>query len=140
MVYRALFHVCFVVVVFVLAAIISMAAYTAFMGSLTVAFLWAFGVLEAVHLGLVLRGQFRHKNRALLINNLLFVLLLGVSGYVVYFYANLNSWRDPVENTIVFRTFAYFFDNIFLINLGIFIGNFWFLCRNLLLWSFRAGN
>ncbi len=138
MLYKALFHLSYVIVSFVAAAIFAMAMYTFEIGKLTISFYSAFALLEGLHIFFIVQKQFSVKKRALLLNNIHFIVLVLVSVFVVYFYANMNSWRNNGDNSIEFRAFSYFFDNIFLINLGIFIANFWFLCRNLLLWSFKA--
>jgi len=138
MTYKALFHLCYVIVSFVTAAIFAMAMYTFELGKLTLSFYGAFVLLEGVHIALVFSKQFQQKQRSLLINNIIFTVLAIISVSVIYLYANLNSWRNEGDNSIEFRVFSYFFDNIFLVNLVFFIANFWFLCRNLIIWWFKG--
>ncbi|RYU92697.1 hypothetical protein [Emticicia agri] len=137
MLYKALFHCCYVIISFVTAAIFAMAMYTFELGKLTLSFYAAFALLEGLHIVFVVQKQFRQKQRALLLNHIHFIVMAIVSLFVLYFYSNLNSWRNAGDNSIEFRTFSYFFDNIFLINFAFFFVNFWFLCRNLIIWSFR---
>jgi uncharacterized membrane protein len=136
--YKALYHLCYILVSFVTAAIFAMAMYTFELGKLTISFYSAFALLEGLHILFAVQKQFQQKQKALMLNNIHFIILALVSVFVVYFYANLNSWRNTGDNSIEFRTFSYFFDNIFLVNLSIFIVNFWFLCRSLLIWSFKT--
>lgn len=136
--YKALFHLCYVIVSFVTAAIFAMAMYTFELGKLTLSFYGAFALLEGTHIVLVLIKQFQQKQRVLLINNSVFTILALMSVAVIYLYANLNSWRNEGDNSIEFRVFSYFFDNIFLVNLVFFITNFWFLCRSLIIWWFKG--
>lgn len=136
--YKALFHLCYVIVSFVTAAIFAMAMYTFELGKLTLSFYGAFALLEGTHIALVFSKQFQQKQRSLLINNIIFTVLALISVSVIYLYANLNSWRNEGDNSIEFRVFSYFFDNIFLVNLVFFIANFWFLCRNLIIWWFKG--
>ncbi|MFD2522224.1 hypothetical protein [Emticicia soli] len=136
--YKALFHLCYVIISFVIAAIFAMAMYTFELGKLTLSFYGAFALLEGTHMALVLSKQFQQRQRVLLINNIIFLLLVLMSVSVIYLYANLNSWRNEGDNSIEFRVFSYFFDNIFLVNLVFFIANFWFLCRNLIIWWFKG--
>jgi uncharacterized membrane protein len=138
MLYKALFHIAYVIVSFVSAAIFAMAMYTFELAKLTTSFYSAFALLEGLHLLFVVQKQFKEQRKALMLNNIHFILLAVMSLFVIYFYSNLNAWRNNGDNSIEFRAFSYFFDNIFLINLTFFIANFWFLCRNLLLWSFKA--
>lgn len=136
--YKALFHLCYVIISFVIAAIFAMAMYTFALGKLTLSFYGAFALLEGTHIALILSKQFQQKQRVLLINNIIFILLALMSVLVIYLYANLNSWRNEGDNSIEFRVFSYFFDNIFLVNLVFFIANSWFLCRNLIIWWFKG--
>lgn len=138
--YKPLYHLCYIIISFIAAAIFAMAMYTFEWGKLTISFYAAFALLEGLHIVFLVRKQFQQKQRALMLNNIHFIVLAIVSAFVVYFYANLDSWRNAGDNSIEFRTFSYFFDNIFLINFVVFFVNFWFLCRNLLLWSFNAVN
>lgn len=133
MLYRILFHTCWLIVSFVIAAIVAMALYTYEAARVSRSFWVAFGVLEMLHGVLLWRGQFSRKQSALRLHNLHFILLALVACFVVYFYANVGSYRNDGDNSIEFRYFSYFFDNIFLVNLGIFIANLWFLCRWLLI-------
>jgi hypothetical protein len=135
--YKALYHLCYLIISFVAAAIFAMAMYTFEWGKLTISFYAAFALLEVLHIGLVVRKQFQQQQRALMLNNIHFIVLAVVSTSVFYLYSNLDSWRNAGDNSIEFRTFSYFFDNIFLVNFAVFFINFWFLCRNLLLWSFK---
>lgn len=137
MLYKTLFHISYVIVSFVSAAIFAMAMYTFELGKLTISFYSAFALLEGLHILFAAQKQFKDKQRALMLNNIHFIVLAVVSLFVYYFYANMNNWRNIGENSIEFRAFSYFFDNIFLINLAFFIANFWFLCRNFLLWGFK---
>ncbi|GAB3513076.1 hypothetical protein GCM10027442_25580 [Emticicia fontis] len=114
-----------------------MAMYTFEWGKLTISFYAAFALLEGVHIGLALSKQFQQKQRALMLNNIHFIVLAIVSVSVIVLYANLDSWRNNGDNSIEFRAFSYFFDNIFLVNFVVFIINFWVLCRNLLVWGFK---
>jgi uncharacterized membrane protein len=137
MLYKALFHIAYVIVSFVSAAIFAMAMYTFELAKLTISFYSAFALLEGLHIFFVVKKQFKDKRKALMLNNIHFIVLAVVALFVIYFYANMNAWRNIGDNSIEFRAFSYFFDNIFLINLAFFIANCWFLCRNLLLWSFK---
>ncbi|PLK44416.1 hypothetical protein [Emticicia sp. TH156] len=132
MLYRILYHFCWLVVSLVVAAIVAMAFYTFQAAGVSRSFRVVFGVLEVLHGVLLWRGQFNSKTRALLLHNLNFGLLALVSGFVVYLYANVGSFRNDGDNSMEFRYFSYFFDNIFLVNLIVFIANFWTLCRWLL--------
>lgn len=140
MLYKALYHLCYIIVSFVSAAIFAMALYTFELGKLPISFYGAFALLEGLHIVFIVRKQFQQKQRAFMLTNIHFIVMAIVSAFVVYFYANLDSWRNAGDNSIEFRTFSYFFDNIFLVNFVLFIINFWFLCRNLLIWSFNKGN
>lgn len=135
--YKALYHICYFIVSFVSASIFAMAMYTFEWGKLTISFYSVFALLEGLHVVFIVRKQFQQKQRALLLNNIHFIVLAIISTSVFYLYSNLDSWRNAGDNSIEFRTFSYFFDNIFLINFAIFFINFWFLCRNLILWSFK---
>ncbi|MBA4849408.1 hypothetical protein [Emticicia sp. BO119] len=137
MLYKTLYHICYIIISFVAAAIFAMAMYTFEWGKLTISFYSAFALLEGLHILFIVRKQFQQKQRALLLNNIHFVVLALVSVFILYFYSNMNSWRNTGDNSIEFRTFSYFFDNIFLINFAFFFVNFWFLCRNLLIWGFK---
>ncbi|UTA66627.1 hypothetical protein [Emticicia sp. 21SJ11W-3] len=132
MLYRILYHLCWLVVSLVVAAIVAMAFYTFQAAGVSRSFWVVFGLLEALHVVLLWRGQFTSKTRALLLHNLNFGLLALVSCFVVYLYANVGSFRNDGDNSMEFRYFSYFFDNIFLVNLIVFIANFWVLCRWLL--------
>lgn len=136
--YKALYHICYFIVSFVSAAIFAMAMYTFEWGKLTISFYSVFALLEGLHIIFIVRKQFQQKQRALMLTHIHFIVLALVSIFILYFYSNMNSWRNAGDNSIEFRMFSYFFDNIFLINFGIFFINFWFLCRNLLLWSFKS--
>ena len=138
MLFKTLYHCCYFIISFVAAAIFAMGMYTFEWGKLAVSFYSAFAFLEGLHIGLIVRKEFQQKKRALMLNNFHFIVLAVVSIFVIYFYSNLNSWRNAGDGSIEFRTFSYFFDNIFLINFAFFFVNFWFLCRNLLLWSFKS--
>lgn len=140
MLYRILFHTCWFIVSFVIAAIVAMAFYTYAAAGVSGSFWVVFGVLEGLYVMLLWRGQFNKKQSALLFNNIHFGLLALASCFVVYFYANVGSYRNDGDNSIEFRYFSYFFDNIFLVNLGIFIANLWFLCRWLLIRNFEKYN
>lgn len=119
--YKALYHLCYLIVSFVSAAIFAMAMYTFEWGKLSISFYVAFALLEGLHILFIVRKQFQQKQKALLLNNIHFIVLALVSGFILYFYSNINSWRNTGDNSIEFRIFSYFLIISFLSTLSFFL-------------------